>query len=251
VLDDSATVLQQPPPLDRSKHALFLDLDGTLVDIATRPEDVVAGEALRRLLAALSTEMKGAVALLTGRTIESAEGVLGGAINTIAGLHGFECRVGGKTFRVADDLAAVRAAFSEAEALVATGALQARIEDKGAGVALHCRETPEQCSFVRRTAETLAEKHGLTVLEGKMVAELTLGVRTKGDALFNFMADPPFKGRTPVAVGDDVTDEDAFEAATARGGFGVFVGVPRSTRARFALPNAAAVSVWLQAGLPP
>ncbi len=249
MLDDSATVLQQPPSLETAKHALFLDLDGTLVDIAARPEDVVAGEALRHLLRTLSVRMDGAVALLTGRTIESAEAVLGGAINTIAGLHGFECRIGGQIVRAGEDVAAVRLALEEAQQLVSSGALQARIEDKGAALALHCRETPDQCSAVRRFAETLAEKHGLAVLEGKMVVELTLGVRTKGDALVALLREPSFSGRTPISVGDDLTDEDAFEAASAHGGYGVFVGAPRPTRARYALQDAAAVSEWLRRGL--
>ena len=246
---DSATTLQKPPALDVSKHALFLDLDGTLVDIAARPEDVVAGDALRRLLQTLSAEMNGAIALVTGRTIESAEAVLDGVIDTIAGLHGFECRVGGKTVRAVDDLDSVRAAYADAKRLAETGALLARIEDKGAGLALHCRETPEHCASTRRAAEALAEQHGLTVLEGKMVVELTLGVRTKGDALSSFMGEAPFSGRVPIAVGDDITDEDAFEAAQGRGGFGVLVGAPRETGARFGLANANGVSAWLRAGL--
>jgi trehalose 6-phosphate phosphatase len=246
---DSAITLQKPPALDVGKHALFLDLDGTLVDIAARPEDVVAGDALRRLLRSLSSKMTGAIALLTGRTIESAEAVLGGAIDTIAGLHGFECRVGGRTVRAVDDLEAVRAALGDAQRLAEAGDLKARIEDKGAGLALHCRETPEHCASTRRAAEALAEQHGLTILEGKMVVELTLGVRTKGDALASFMAEPPFNGRVPIAIGDDVTDEDAFEAARTQGGFGIFVGAPLETHAHFVLANAGAVSAWLNAGL--
>lgn len=246
---DSATTLQHPPTLDVAKHALFLDLDGTLVEIAARPEDVVAGDSLRKLLLSLSSELNGAIALLTGRTIESAEAVLGGAIDTIAGLHGFECRVGGETVRAVEDLESVRAALSDAQHLAQSGALQARIEDKGAGIALHCRETPEHCASIRRTAEALAEQHGLAVLEGKMVVELTLGVRTKGDALAGFMSAPPFVGRIPIAIGDDVTDEDAFEAARQHGGFGVLVGAPRETGAQFGLENERAVSAWLRAGL--
>jgi trehalose 6-phosphate phosphatase len=245
----SSASLDKPPPLDARVHALFLDLDGTLVNIATRPEAVVAGDGLRNLLGALTERFDGAVALVTGRTIESAETVLGGAIETIAGLHGFERRFEGAITRARDDLTAINAAIAEAHALVASGELQARIEDKTAGVALHYREHPSAASSVRRAAETLAEKHGLSVLEGKMVAELSFGVRTKGDALNAFMQEAPFLGRTPVALGDDVTDEHAFAAAFAGGGFGVLVGAPKVTAARFALPDTKAVSSWLAAGL--
>jgi trehalose 6-phosphate phosphatase len=245
----SSASLDKPPQLDARVHALFLDLDGTLVDIAARPEAVVAGDALRSLLRALTERFDGAVALVTGRTIESAESVLGGAIETIAGLHGFERRFEGAITRAHDDLTAVKAALADAHALVASGKLQARVEDKTAGVALHYREHPSAASSVRRAAETLAEKHGLSVLEGKMVAELTFGVRTKGDALNAFMLEAPFRGRTPIAVGDDITDEHAFSAAFAGGGFGIFVGMPKTTSARYMLNDSTEVAAWLEAGL--
>jgi len=235
-----------PPPLDTRAHAVFLDLDGTLVDIAARPEDVVAAPALRTLLGELARELDGALALITGRTIESAEQVLHGCIDSIAGLHGFERRFDGAVVRAQDDLSAIKAALAEAHALVNAGALRARIEDKTGGLALHYRGNPAAAHDVRRTAEALAEKHGLSVLEGKMVAELTFGIRTKGDALAAFMQEAPFRGRVPVAIGDDVTDEDAFAAAFAQGGFGILVGAPKQTAALYRLDNARSVQTWLQ-----
>jgi trehalose 6-phosphate phosphatase len=84
-----------------------------------------------------------------------------------------------------------------------------------------------------------------------MVVELTLGVRNKGDALAAFMAEAPFLGRTPLAVGDDLTDEDAFAAAQSAGGAGVLVGPARASAARYVLPDATAVARWLEAGLSP
>lgn len=234
-----------PPPLDLRRHALFLDLDGTLVEIAARPEDVVAGDALRTMLRDVATRMDGAVALLTGRTIESAEEVLGGCIEAIAGLHGFERRFNGATTRAEGDLSGVKAALVTARSFHQTGNLPARIEDKRAGFALHYRDNPEAGPIVRNVAQMIAEQHGLAVIEGKMVAELTLGVRTKGDALKAFMHDTPFRGRTPVALGDDITDENAFTAARELGGFGVLVGGPRDTAAAHALDDTAAVSAWL------
>lgn len=248
MLDSDAT-LQTPPALDVAKHALFLDLDGTLVDIAARPEDVVAGDALRRLLRALSTEMSGAVALLTGRTIESADAVLSGALDAIAGLHGFERRHNGATTRAEGDLSGVQAGLVAARSFHQTGLLPARIEDKRAGFALHYRDNPDAGPVVRNVAEMIAEQHGLAVIEGKMVTELTLGVRTKGDALAAFLREAPFRGRTPIAIGDDVTDEDAFAAARENGGFGILVGAPRETAASCGVTDARAVSDWLQAGL--
>lgn len=241
--------IQTPPPLDLRTHALFLDLDGTLVDIASRPEDVVAGESLRNLLRNLSVKMDGAVALITGRTIESAETVLGDALENIAGLHGFERRFAGEVTRAHDDLTAVAAALSEAKAMLAQGVLRARLEDKKAGLALHYRDDPSAGPSVRRIAEDLAEKHELIVIEGKMVAELTFGIRDKGDALAAFMQEAPFQDRTPIAVGDDVTDEDAFRAAAKAGGYGVRVGELEHSAARYTLAGASAVIAWLEAGV--
>jgi trehalose 6-phosphate phosphatase len=247
--DRTSPTLIAPPPLDLRAHALFLDLDGTLVDIAARPEDVVAGENLRRTLRALTREMHGAVALLTGRTIESADAVLSGAIEAIAGLHGFEHRYNGATTRAEGDLSGIQAALVTARSFRQTGLLPARIEDKRAGFALHYRDNPEAAPVVRNVAEMLAETHGLAVIEGKMVTELTLGVRTKGDALKTFMHEAPFRGRAPVALGDDITDEDAFAAARELGGFGILVGAPRETAATHGLKDAAAVSAWLAASV--
>jgi trehalose 6-phosphate phosphatase len=241
--------VEPPPPLDIRAHALFLDLDGTLVDIAARPEDVIAGDSLRTLLRRLAENLDGALALITGRTIESAEAVLGDAAENIAGLHGFECRFNGEITRAHDDLSAVANALKEAKAMVADGVLRARIEDKTAGLALHYRDDPSAGPSVRRIAETLAEKHGLSVLEGKMVAELTFGVRNKGDALTAFMQEASFKGRIPIAIGDDVTDEDAFRAAANGGGYGIRVGDLQHSAARFRFADTAAVIAWLETGV--
>lgn len=241
--------LAAPPPLDVRRHALFLDLDGTLVEIAAAPEEVVASAALRDTLRRLSRAMDGALALVTGRTIESADRILEGAVENIAGVHGFERRLAGAHQRASHDLAPLTAACAEARALVEAGLLRARIEDKAAAMALHYRHAPEAAWDVRRTADDLADKHGLSVLEGKMVVELTLGVRNKGDAVAAFMHAPAFAGRAPVAVGDDVTDEDAFAAACALGGVGVLVGDARPTAATHRLTGSAEVAAWLMEAL--
>ncbi|MGH6949995.1 MAG: trehalose-phosphatase [Vitreimonas sp.] len=241
--------LAAPPPLDVRRHALFLDLDGTLVEIAATPEDVVASAALRDTLGRLGHAMDGALALVTGRTIESADRILDGAVENIAGVHGFERRLAGAHHCAESDLAPLAAACAEARGLADAGLLRARIEDKAAAMALHYRHAPEAAWEVRRAADELADRHGLSVLEGKMVVELTLGVRTKGDAVAAFMHAPTFAGRTPMAVGDDVTDEDAFAAACALGGAGVLVGEPRPTSATYHLADSAQVAAWLTEAL--
>lgn len=240
--------LAAPPPLDVHSQALFLDLDGTLVDFAARPEHVVAHPALRRLLTDLSRQMSGAVALVTGRTIASADAVLGGVLVNVAGIHGLERRSAASVVeRAYNKCAPVDAALAEAHALAAT--LPIDIEDKGAALALHYRRAPEFAETARRLAVEIAQRHGLGMLEGNMVIELKLGQRTKGHAVADFMASPPFNTRKPVALGDDVTDEDAFRAVNQRGGYAILVGAERATAARFRLASPEAVFTWLNAGL--
>lgn len=246
---DNTQVLQTPPPLDVRKNALFLDLDGTLVEFAAHPEQVVASEDLRLLLTQLSQAMHGAVALITGRSIASADAVLDGALVHVAGVHGLERRIDSEIERAIDDCSPVGAAISDARALIENGALYADIEDKGSALAIHYRRTPEFADAVRRTAAELGRKHGLSVIEGKMVVELKFGERTKADAVADFMRGAPFAGRTPIAVGDDITDEDAFRAVAHLGGFGILVGEARETTARWRLTDTGAVFAWLNAGV--
>lgn len=249
MLHDSTHTLFAPPPLDVHKHALFLDLDGTLVDFAAHPEQVVASERLRHLLADLTQAMNGALALVTGRSIASADAVLDGALVHVAGVHGLEQRAEGGVRRTGDP-SRVSAAADEARALITSGALDADIEDKGVALAIHYRRTPQFADAVRRSAAELAQRHGLSLLEGKMVVELKLGERTKADAVNDFMLTPPFAGRMPIAVGDDITDEDAFRVVAALGGHAILVGAERPTAARCRLDDTRAVFDWLKKGLP-
>ncbi len=249
-LNSRPSPLSPPPAIDRLRHALFLDLDGTLVEIADTPDTVVMGEEVRHALRSLSRAMNGAVALITGRTIASADSVLDGVLDNIAGVHGIERRLGDKREQTSDHAAAVAAALEDAAELITSGALQADVEDKTTALALHYRRTPEAADTVRRLGAELAAKHGLGLIEGKMVVELKPSARTKGDAVDAFMSDPPFAGRTPIAVGDDITDEDAFRAVRARGGWAVLVGEARTTAAQHHLDDTTAVLAWLQGALP-
>jgi len=239
----------RPPLLDARRHALFLDLDGTLVDIEQHPEDVTASDAVRALLRRWNEASGGALALITGRTIAGADGVLHGAVPIVAGLHGLEHRINGKVTRDARAAAEIAAAREDVATLVQSEELPARVEDKGAALALHYRDAPEMEQHVRALAAQIAAKHRLRTLPGKMVIEIVAGAHTKGDAVETFMRAAPFAGRVPVAVGDDVTDEDAFAAAARGGGFGVRVGGVSSTSAAYRLASPSAVHTWLSASL--
>lgn len=236
-----------PPPLDVHAHALFLDLDGTLVEIEERPDAVTASEDLRTLLRRLSPAMNGALALITGRPLSEADRILQGALDHVAGVHGYEMQRGGEIVRGHVEVTAIAAAAQDIKALQQRNALPARVEDKHASLALHYRHEPKAASQILRTAEEIAAKHGLRVMQGKMVVELVASARTKGDALELFMSEAPFRGRIPVKLGDDITDEDAFSAAKAMGGFGVLIGAPRESTALYTLAGPSAVFDWLAA----
>lgn len=238
-----------PPLLDPAKHALFADLDGTLVEIALRPETVVAGEEVRGLLQAWSNAAGGALAIITGRSLKDADRILGGGIAAIAGVHGLEYRLNGNVGHAVEAEAELAAALIEAQAMVASGALIAGIEPKRGAIALHYRLAPEHESDVRAVGAQIAARHGLRTLPGKMVIEIVAGAQTKGDAVERFMQHAPFVGRVPVAIGDDVTDEDAFAAAARAGGFGIRVGEAPAGAAAFNLHTPQAVLAWLAQSL--
>ena len=239
----------RPPLLDARRHALFLDIDGTLVDIEQHPDDVIASDAVRSLLRAWRSASGGALALITGRTIADADAILGGAVTSVAGVHGLEHRIEGRLERDARAVAELGAALTEVRALERSGRLGARVEEKGASVALHYRHTPENERAVRALAAQIAAKHDLRTLPGKMVIEIVAGAHTKGDAVDAFMRAAPFAGRVPVAVGDDITDEDAFAAAARGGGWAVRVGDNASSEAAYLLRSPSAVHAWLKASL--
>jgi trehalose 6-phosphate phosphatase len=239
----------RPPPLDHRGDALFLDLDGTLIEIAETPDQVVADEALLHLLRELAADLGGALALMTGRAIADADRILCGAVDCIVGLHGAECRLRpGVMLRTAEPDGAMEAIRATLQAAIATG-LNARIEDKGASVALHYRHAPASETEVCRAAEALAAAHGFAIVHGKMVCEILPPGPSKGAALAELTRRAPFIGRRPVSVGDDVTDETAFAAVAGLGGLAVHVGAPRTTAAGFNLPDVQAVRGWLSASL--
>jgi len=243
------TPREAPPALDIRNHALFLDLDGTLLEIQDTPDAVTASPALLLLLRRLTKEMSGALAVITGRTLVDTDDILEGAVNYAAGIHGFEIQRGVKIVREQIELKHLALAREDVRALLQQNELPALVEDKHASLALHYRHAPAAEEHVKAIAAKIAAERGLRVLHGKMVVELVASARTKGHALTVFMAAPPFMGRTPIAIGDDRTDEDAFAAAKRMGGCGVLAGAPRDSNAGFLLPGPAAVIAWLEAGL--
>ena len=233
------------PPLSLIEGAaLFLDFDGTLVELAEAPDAISVSPALAPLLERLSKRLDGRLALVTGRSIAGLERHLLCSGLAISGSHGLELRRADGTALpvvVRHDLGPARERLRR----VADGAPGLILEEKPFGVALHYRQAPEQAERVAEEMAELARTSGLTLQEGKMVIELRPPGADKGDAVRAFMREPDFAGARPLFLGDDMTDEHAFRAAAELGGAGILVGPPRETAAKWRLDDVAAVTEWL------
>jgi trehalose 6-phosphate phosphatase len=225
--------------------ALFLDLDGTLLDIASAPGQVAVPRELVSILARLSRELGGALALLSGRAIADIDDLLAPLSLPAAGQHGAELRLApaGSVARLVEPVRPQEwgprlAALARAQA----GVL---VEDKGLAIAVHYRAAPAAEPAVRRALEGFAiGQAGFALKHGKCVCEILPRGCDKGDALRRLMATSPFAQRVPVVLGDDVTDEDAFGAALALGGRALRVGSAEGAT----FPGPVAVRAWLAAG---
>lgn len=234
-----------PPPLSLANVALFLDLDGTLANIEATP-DAVGPQARRNwLLSELGRQLNGRLAVLSGRSMDEIDRILGETVRSAAGVHGLERRTpeGDRIDLLAHPELPTVVAMLESFAKGQKGLL---VERKERSVGLHYRLHPPAEAACLDVAQRLAAAYGLTVQEGNMVVELRTPGPDKGDALTLFMREPLFARAVPIMVGDDLTDEDAFNAAIELGGFGVLVGEPRPTAARYNLESPQAVLAWLE-----
>lgn len=234
-----------PPPSRLERPALFLDMDGVLAPLAPRPEDVVAHPRRTALLRRLVERLDGRVAVVSGRTLAEIDRISEAASPAASGVHGLERRrADGSLVRV-EPHAGVRDVVAAFDAFAASrpGMI---VEDKGVSAGLHYRGAPVFAAGAMALARRLAGETGLTLQAGDLVVELKTPGTSKGTAVRAFMAEAPFAGAVPVMVGDDLTDEDGFEAAAALGGFGVLVGAQRPTAARYRLEDVEAVLTWLE-----
>jgi len=230
--------------------AFFLDIDGTLLEHAERPDAVRPGEPLFRLLAGLQRATGGALALISGRSVPDVDALFAPLRLPVAGQHGVERRDAcGAVHRHVFPEAALRSAAARIADFVA-GRPGLLFENKGHSLALHYRLAPQLASAAQAVLREAAQRlgDGFEVLGGKMVIELKPSGRDKGSAIEEFMREPPFAGRTPVFIGDDQTDEYGFGVINRLGGQSVKVGAGPSV-ARWRIADALAVRTWLGAWL--
>jgi len=223
--------------------ALFVDFDGTLVELAPTPDGIVVPAGLADRLFALAGRMDQRLALVSGRAIPDLAHHLGPLQVARAGSHGAARELAdGSTLGPA----ALALPVAAADALRAFAAQAGfALEEKPHGAALHYRRDPALEPAGLDFAQGLAATHGLEIKRGKCVIELVRPGASKDGAVRAFMAEPPFAGALPVFIGDDITDEDGFRAAKALGGFGILVGDRAVTLAQYRLHDVAAVHAWL------
>lgn len=235
-----------PPPPLASDQCLFLDIDGTLVEFTDTPSQTFADDEIKVLLDHLMHRLAGAVALVSGRQINTMDQLFAPLQLPAAGLHGVERRDSSGTLHGAkfEDQRLSRA--RKALALLADSYPGTIIEDKGRNIAVHFRLAPQFGELVHRSVEAivapLAEEYQLQ--DGVLMVEIKPRGFNKGSAVASFMREPPFAGRRPVFVGDDLTDRDGFAAVEALGGISVSVG--ERVRGQYQLDNVGSVRRWLR-----
>ncbi|TCD02241.1 trehalose-phosphatase [Erythrobacteraceae bacterium CFH 75059] len=238
-----------PPPLALDALlaarpvSLFLDFDGTLVELAPGPDEVRLPEELFARLADTARRLDGRLAVVSGRSVEWLRDA-GLHDHVLSGTHGSELLwPGGEPERrprplILDTVDRAFRAFADTRSGVI-------VEHKPLAAGLHFRKAPEHGEEALALAHAVGRQADLAVQGGKMMVEVRVPDGTKGSAVAALMGRRPFAGSMPVFLGDDVTDEDGFAAAAALGGFGIAVGERESASARFALPGVAAVLDWL------
>lgn len=242
--------MSQTLPTIRADWALFLDVDGTLLDFAETPEQVSVPSGLPDLLRALHDFLGGALALVSGRPIATLDRLFAPLRLPAAGQHGAELRATalGEIVRTPppSHLAEVSAGLRRFAA-THPGIL---VEDKNASVAVHYRRAPQfrdELEAFTRAAIATNNEH-MEILEAVMAFDVKLRSVDKGRAVAWFMNRPPFTGRVPVFIGDDHTDEYGFAEVAERAGYAIQVGTSRPRVTPWHIATPADLRQWLRAG---
>ncbi len=226
--------------------AYFLDIDGTLIELAERPDAVVVPDLLHCMVSEAHRRCHGAFAVVSGRALSAIDHLLMLPDLPAAGQHGLERRDAHGHLHHLDLAPSLVQAVQDLLAPVQARHRGLLIEAKGATLAIHYRLTPRLGSYLHRRIAALVDTQwpDLQIQKGKYVLELKPRGYDKGSAVHEFMLRPPFHGRRPVFIGDDLTDEHGFSVVNAMQGLSIKVGRGR-TRAHYRLPDVSAVHAWL------
>lgn len=237
------------PPAPRAEWAYFFDIDGTLSVLAPTPSSARLAPQVRERLEALRARCDGAVAVVSGRSLRDIDAICEGLRLPAAAENGAERRTAaGRVVHLPVRRGQLDLALPVLRRLIERTP-RLLLEDKGHSLALHYRAIPSMAGVAHRTMRQLQRRYGadFVVQGGKRVVELLPTGIDKGKAIRVFLEEPPFQGRLPVFVGDDVSDEPAFAAVNALGGHSVKVG-SGPTNARWRLAGVGAVLRWLAGG---
>ena len=230
--------------------ALFLDVDGTLLDLAPTPDAVSVPAELVATLAAAETRLSGALALVSGRRVEDIDRLFEPLRLSASGVHGAQVRLrpdaAVETVPAAVQLpssleTAVRRAIRHFSGLL--------VENKGFSLAVHYRRNPQAAEWLQETLQELVlatPAWGVELLEAHFAFELKLPSFNKGKSIAHFLQAAPFRGRPPMFIGDDTTDEAGFAEVTARGGRAYSIGGRRPGAIGY-FESPRTVRAWLKA----
>lgn len=236
----------EPRYFQTRRTCLFLDVDGTLVDLQPQPTDVRIDEELIGLLGRVQSHLDGAVALISGRPLDDLVRLFAPLQLCMAGVHGFERRCARGVLHRPTVPGTRLDSAREQLARLADQHPGLLLEDKGAALALHFRANPAAEELAAATMRRCLRELGadFELLEGNCVLEIKPAVQNKATAIEAFMQEDPFAGLIPIYIGDDRTDFDGFGAVRRHGGVDIAVG--ERVPARWRLEDPTAVRAWLQ-----
>ena len=236
----------QTPPVPSLHWCLFLDVDGTLIELTDSPLNTFADPELKTLLGQVAERLGGALALISGRSIDYLDALFSPLRLPAAGLHGVERRKASGIMHGASFTDTQLTPAREAVTALVQAHPGTSVEDKGRTLAVHYRMAPQHEAAVRQSLIDIAKPLGSNyhIQEGSMVLEIKPRGFTKASAIKAFLHEPPFSGRKPVFVGDDLTDQDGFRMVEDQGGISIAVG--DRVHGQFRFDTVSAVRAWLQ-----
>ncbi|UVK77318.1 MAG: trehalose-6-phosphate phosphatase [Sodalis sp. Fle] len=240
------THIDSIPPTSLATTSYFFDLDGTLANIEKLPKQVAIPKNIIQALCHLSDVTNGAMALISGRPIAELDTLSAPLHGPVSGIHGAERRDANNVLHRKILPKSLSALISKELNQTITAFSDCYVEDKGMAFALHYRQDERSKAHILAFAQHFIKRYPQLVLQpGKCIVELKPAGVDKGTAIRTFMHEAPFAGRTPLFIGDDLTDEAGFQQVNALQGISIKVG-PGSTIARYHLEDVSQVHQWLK-----